>query len=135
VLNTHFDHESEKARIKSTRLITESLETLSESAPVVVMGDINALPDSRPYSLFTRASDDAPPVLLRDAKRVAKQAHYGPTSTYTHFEPTVRPGQRYDYIFVGPGITVRRHGHLSARWNGQHPSNHLPVLAELRIPR
>jgi len=96
VLNTHFDHESEKARIKSTRLITESLETLSESAPVVVMGDINALPDSRPYSLFTRAGDDAPPVPLRDAKRVAKQAHYGPTSTYTHFEPTVRPGQRYD---------------------------------------
>ncbi|MFB6229922.1 MAG: endonuclease/exonuclease/phosphatase family protein [Salinibacter sp.] len=62
VLNTRFDHEREKARIKSARLITESLGALSESAPVVVMGDINAFPESRPHSLFTRAGDDAPAI-------------------------------------------------------------------------
>lgn len=135
VLNTHFDHESAKARAKSARLISESIGTLSEDEPVVVTGDFNAVPSAPPFNILTRSGDDAPSVPLRDALQASEQPHHGPTSTYNHFEATVHPNRRIDYIFVGPTVRVRRHGHLSARWNGQYPSDHLPVLAEISIRR
>lgn len=135
VLNTHFDHESAEARAKSARLIAETVGGLSENDPVVVMGDFNAPPSAPPYHILTRSGDDAPPVRLRDALQVSEQPHHGPVSTYNHFESTVQPNRRLDYIFVGPTLTVRRHGHLNAKWNGQYPSDHLPVLAEVEVQR
>lgn len=133
VLNTHFDHESEEARAKSARLISETVGALSEDDPIVVMGDFNAPPSAPPYQILTRSGEGGPPVPLHDALEVSEQSHHGPVSTYNHFESTVQPDRRLDYIFVGPRLAVRRHGHLSGRWDGQYPSDHLPVLAEVTI--
>ncbi len=133
VLNTHFDHESAEARAKSARLIGETVGALSEDDPILVMGDFNAPPSAPPYQILTRSGKDAPPVPLRDALEASEQPHHGPVSTYNHFESTVRPGRRLDYIFVGPRLVVRRHGHLTGRWDGPYPSDHLPVLAEVTI--
>ena len=133
VLNTHLDHESEEARAKSARFISETVGALSEDEPVVVMGDFNALPSAPPYQILTRSGEGAPPVPLRDAMEASEQLHHGPVSTYNHFESTVQPNRRLDYIFVGPRLAVRQHGHLSSRWDGQYPSDHLPVLAEVVI--
>jgi endonuclease/exonuclease/phosphatase family metal-dependent hydrolase len=47
------------------------------------------------------------------------------------------PGSSYrriDYIFVAEGIKVQRYGVISDQWNGNYPSDHLPVLAELLLP-
>jgi len=131
VLNTHFDHESKETRAKSARLISETVGALADGDPIVVMGDFNAPPTAPPYEILTRSGEGAPPVPLRDAMEASKQPHHGPVSTYNHFESTVRPDRRLDYIFVGPQLLVRRHGHLSDRWDGQFPSDHLPVLAEI----
>ncbi len=133
VLNTHFDHESKEARAKSARLIAETVGALADGDPIVVMGDFNAPPSAPPYQVLTRSGDDAPPVPLRDAEEEAEQPHHGPRSTYNHFETTVRPDRRLDYVFVGPRLAVRRHGHLAGRWEGQYPSDHLPVLTEVEI--
>lgn len=134
VLNTHFDHASEEARIKSARLITETIGALRKNDPVVVMGDVNDQPDTETYRIFTCAGENAPPVPLRDAKTVSKTPHYGPVSTFNDFEPAVLPDERIDYIFVGPSIRVRRHGHLNAKWGDQYPSDHLPVVADIELP-
>ena len=131
VLNTHFDHESEEARVKSARLISETVGALAKGDPIVVMGDFNATPSAPPYQILTRSGENAPLVPLRDAKEVSEQPHHGPTSTFSNFESAVLPDRRIDYIFVGPQVSVRRHGHLSDRWDGQFPSDHLPVLAEV----
>jgi endonuclease/exonuclease/phosphatase family metal-dependent hydrolase len=133
VLNTHFDHESKEARAKSARLIAETVGGLAKSDPIVVMGDFNAPPSAPPYQILTRTGEEAPPDSLRDAREASEHPHHGPVSTYNHFESTVRPDRRLDYIFVGPRLIVRRHGHLTDRWNGQYPSDHLPVLAEVTI--
>jgi endonuclease/exonuclease/phosphatase family metal-dependent hydrolase len=73
-------------------------------------------------------------VTLRDAKTASVTPHHGPTSTFNNFRPEVLPERRIDYVFVSESVRVHRHGHLSARWNGQFPSDHLPVSVEVTVP-
>jgi endonuclease/exonuclease/phosphatase family metal-dependent hydrolase len=132
VLNTHFDHESEEARLKSARFIAEAVPGWAKGAPIVVMGDLNARVGSPPYEALT-GRDSAATGPLRDAKTVSEQPHHGPISTFNRFQPAVVPEFRIDYILVGPDVGVRRHGHLNEKWNGRYPSDHLPVVAELLL--
>lgn len=131
VANTHFDHESAEARLKSARFIAEAVGGWAKGDPAVVMGDFNARVGSPPYDALTREGPEGPSRPLRDAKTIAEQPHHGPVSTFNRFEPSVIPEHRIDYIFVSSGIEVRRHGHLNEKWNAVYPSDHLPVLSDL----
>lgn len=133
VLNTHFDHEGEEARLKSAQFIAESVGGWAKESPVVVMGDLNAEVGSPPYEALTRGGKEAPTPSLHDAKEVAEQPHHGPLSTFNRFESSVIPEYRIDYVLVGPDVRVRRHGHLNEKWDGVYPSDHLPVLVELLV--
>lgn len=130
VLNTHFDHKGETARVESARLIVQRIPDLAGSVPAVVTGDFNAEPTDEPIRVLT---DPDAPLPLRDAKAVSETPHHGPLSTFNDFSPTVLPGRRIDYVFVSPGVQVRRHGHLSDRWGGGFPSDHLPVMVDLEF--
>lgn len=130
VMNTHFDHESAEARLKGAQMIVESLDALAEGGPVIVTGDFNATEGSAPYQVLT-SSESNTPFLLQDALYASEQPHHGPMSTLNDFSPTVRPGERIDYVFVSPEVNVLRHGHLNQKWGEQYPSDHLPVLADL----
>lgn len=128
ILNTHFDHRGRTARVESARLIRQRVTELVETEPVAVMGDFNAKPHDRPIQLLTSTDSS---VRLRDAKTISSSPHYGPTSTFNAFRTQVIKNHRIDYIFVREGIRVLRHGHLSSRWRGGFPSDHLPVVADL----
>lgn len=125
VLNTHFDHVGEEARLESARLIVDRLAALAGDRPVVVMGDFNATPGSAPYEAMTAG-------MLRDAMHASEHPHHGPTSTWTGFREIV-PDRRIDYVFVNDGFRVVQHAILSDQWDGRFPSDHLPVLAELVV--
>lgn len=131
-LNTHLDHRGEEARRESARLIRRRLATLAASLPVVLTGDLNATPDSEPYRLLTAENLPGAGAPLLDALDGSRDRHYGPTSTWTGFE-AIEPGRRIDYVVVSPGVEVLAHGILSDHWDGRFPSDHLPVLATLRI--
>lgn len=132
VVNTHFDHEGAEARHQSAQLIMERLPNWAQGAQVILMGDLNAAVGSPPYETFVENSSDTP-IPLRDAKEATEQPHHGPTSTFNQFQRSVIAGRRIDYILVGPGVSVRRHGHLNEQWDEAYPSDHLPVLAELHL--
>lgn len=133
VLNTHFDHASQEARVKSASLITDTLDALAHGVPVVVTGDVNALPDSDSYRTFTRRGAEAGPVPLRDALQASRTPHRGPGSTFNDFTPKVLPNERLDYVFVGPRLQVQSHTHLDEKRKGHYPSDHLPVVTQLRL--
>lgn len=127
VLNTHFDHIGEEARAESARLIAERVEEFD--LPTVVTGDFNATPDSEPYRVLTAEGGE-----LRDALSVSDVPHHGPTTTWNGFQ-AIEPGRRIDFVFVSRDVEVVRHGILSETIDGRFPSDHLPVLTELRIDR
>eukprot|EP01132_Coremiostelium_polycephalum_P009243 gene9243-11324_t len=58
-LNTHLDHKSELARSQGTLLIRSFISYLDHSIPIVLVGDFNALPKSKPiFNLTMEIEDD-----------------------------------------------------------------------------
>ncbi|WP_380681196.1 endonuclease/exonuclease/phosphatase family protein [Salinigranum sp. GCM10025319] len=157
VCNTHFDHESERARVRSARQLRELVAGLRERAardegraagvapPVAVLGDFNCTSDSEPYRVLTGANDasdvpahasdtgDAdgaiggPP--LTDAMSVSEHPHHGPTATFERFSGA--PDRKIDHVFVVGDVSVRQHAVVADHWDGRPPSDHCPVVAEL----
>ena len=123
--NTHFDHIGRIARRESARLLTARIAQLAGSSPVIVTGDFNDLPDGEPYAIITGSG-------LSDAMLSTRSPHEGPSSTWNGFK-AIEPGRRIDFIFTR-GFDVIRHATLSDMIDGQRfPSDHLPVIAEVRI--
>ncbi len=126
-LNTHFDHIGQQARVESARLIQLQAQTLAAGLPIVVTGDFNVQPDNPAYATMT--------AFLRDARVASETPAYGPEGTFYGF--TVErdaPGVRIDYVFVSPAVRVLRAATLADQWNGHYASDHVPVLADVKLP-
>ncbi|MDX1672439.1 MAG: endonuclease/exonuclease/phosphatase family protein [Balneolaceae bacterium] len=129
VFNTHFDHLGDTAREKSAQLIVDTINEVSEGLPVVLTGDFNAIPGSKPYLILN--SGDSP---LSDAFHTARQPHLGPLYTYTGFN-VMGDGanRRIDFIFTTNKFEVLKHQVISTFREGRYPSDHLPVSAVVRF--
>ncbi|WP_459879631.1 endonuclease/exonuclease/phosphatase family protein [Halorubrum gandharaense] len=125
VVNVHFDHVGTRARRESARLLRERAADLADGDPVVVCGDLNATPDSEPHRELTDGD-------LQDAATTADLRH-GPQTSLTDFE-TLIDGRRIDHVLVSPRVDVDAFATLADRDDrGRYPSDHLPVLAKLRV--
>jgi len=124
LLDTHFAHrdKDERAREKSAALIEAWIARLPEGIPIVVTGDFNTAPKSRPYAILTRS--------LADAYEVAARRS-GPQGTYHDF--TGNPGARIDWVLVRNLVPLRTTT-VTTSVGGRYPSDHFPVLAELAWP-
>ena len=129
VLNTHFDHRGEQARLESARLIKEQVSKLAYGLPVIVMGDLNATSEQPPLVLLsdTPLSDGRS---LHDGFDHSIQPHHGPTSTWTGFTK-IEAERRIDYIFASEDLPIHYHAILTDKLEDRYPSDHLPVLVEL----
>lgn len=125
IFNTHFDHVGEESRYQAARLILKKIETLNTNGyPVVLMGDLNAEPGDRPIDTIND--------VMRDARVITETPAFGPEGTYNGFQYDEPAERRIDYIFVD-GASVVRYGVLSDPENMRFPSDHFPVMAEIRI--
>lgn len=127
VLNTHFDHKGEKARLESARLISKWLGEHSAELPVVVTGDFNCDDDSGPYQALV--AQTATPA-LRDAYRAVHPARNEHEASFHAFQGN-EVGTRIDWIlpsqhFAAKSATIDR-----TNRQGRYPSDHFPVTAEL----
>lgn len=121
VFNTHFDHESEEARIESAKLIHQKVEGLNaDDLPVLIMGDFNAIPMSEPYKLLSNH--------YYDSKSLTEKKAFGPDGTYNGFDTSHPLDVRIDYIFVSNKIGVEDYAVLSNSKGNRTPSDHLPVF-------
>lgn len=124
VFNTHFDHRGPLARVNSAKLIVSKIEELGlDSEKIIVMGDLNCIPDSAPIKVFNS--------MLDDAGEISTTGIYGPVGTFNHFDPSFVPDRRIDYIF-SKNLTVTSYRNVDdRRVNNLWPSDHLPVLARV----
>ena len=130
VLNTHFDHQGNKAKRESAALIAKQVREKFSAHPVIFLGDLNSLPDSVPYeTLAAKGTDDVP--LLRDAYEIAKSKE-GPDSTWNGFKKIV-PGSRIDYLFATRHWEIEKLSTLTDQRDGRFPSDHLPVICRLLL--
>ena len=126
VFNTHFDHIGRISREESSKLILDQINKLNGfSDPTVVMGDFNDLPNSLTIKTIIKKLDDAMKINLVD--------HIGPIGTFNGFNVSDPISKRIDYIFVKK-MEILSHQHLDMRLrNGNHISDHLPVIIKAKI--
>jgi endonuclease/exonuclease/phosphatase family metal-dependent hydrolase len=137
IFNTHFDHQSGLARLNSAKLLLEKIAEIAADLPVVVMGDLNCLPDSAPIAALTTPSVDnetSKTTHLVDSIARSETKPQGPTGTCNGFKQ-IDPHGRIDYVFVrtdGPKVL----SHLTAdpkTADGRFASDHLPVVVVVRF--
>jgi len=126
VFNTHYDHIGNTAREESSRLILKKIKQINtDDYPVILMGDFNAEPNSKPISIIEKE--------FEDGATVASNGIYGPIGTYTGFQKQTIPERRIDYIFV-KGLKVMTYRHIDDRMkNNNYLSDHLPVFINVEI--
>ena len=126
IFNTHFDHIGRISREESSKLILDQISKLNGfSEPTVVMGDFNDLPNSLTIKTLNKKLDDAMKINLVD--------HIGPIGTFNGFNVSDPISKRIDYIFVKK-MEILSHQHLDMRLrNGNHISDHLPVIIKAKV--
>lgn len=125
VFDTHFDHKGIKAREESAKLILKSIKEINkENLPLILTGDLNLTKNSIPVQSILKE--------LNDAKNISQTTPYGPEGTSGGFNVKVMPN-KIDFIFINDKVGILRHGVLSDSFGLFYPSDHLPVLAEVKI--
>jgi endonuclease/exonuclease/phosphatase family metal-dependent hydrolase len=123
VVNTHLDHESERARRRGAALLADRFG--DRDGVTVLAGDFNCGTADAPYRTLT---DDGG---FRPARELADDTH-GPLTTFNDFEAP-QSGERLDHVLVD-GVAVDRFGVLADLDDrGRYPSDHFAVLADLTL--
>lgn len=108
VLVAHLDYRNGKSRIRQAGVIINMLK--DERSPVILTGDLNATPDSKPL------------LILKDFFKDADVPHY-PTF------PSNNPSEKIDYILVG-GQPFQR---ISGKVYRVTYSDHCPMFASIKL--
>lgn len=125
VFNTHYDHMGTVARFRSSELIQKQILLIAGDFPVILTGDLNVTPETEAVAVIK--------TFLSDAREVSQEPAYGPEGSFNGFNFTAPLKQRIDYIFTSKQFKVLKYGILSDSKDQRYPSDHLPVLARVRI--
>lgn len=128
LFNTHFDHQGERARIESARLLKDTVASIAGESPVILTGDFNFTPSSKGYGILTGGEGQ-----VFDAQKIARYGHYGSNTTFNNFGRSVMEGNKIDHIFIKNSVDVLQHGVVSETFQGRYPSDHMPVVADVRV--
>ena len=128
IFNTHFDHFGKMAREQSAKLLIKKIRNINtDGEPTVVMGDFNALDNSKVIEVLKKE--------FKDSMEISEKMHNGPIGTFNNFLPKQEITKRIDYIFIY-GMKIVSHEHVYKKLdNGNHISDHLPVLTKMKISK
>jgi endonuclease/exonuclease/phosphatase family metal-dependent hydrolase len=128
--NTHFAHDSDSARIMSSKILLKEVGNITKDSPFIITGDFNMLPSSAGYAILTGPAESVP--LLKDSYIVSGKRPSGPNYTFNRFSDRAGPG-RIDYVFISNGMKVLEHSTLIKKEHGIYISDHWPVEVVVSI--
>lgn len=129
--NTHFDHVSTSAQEKSSHLVKEKLMEYASGLPIIVTGDFNCTPTSKPYSMMLSRDEFFP---MQEAWQHARNRQGNEGTFHSFGRIAVENRSRIDFIFLTPDIRCLR---CVTDDETSHPrllSDHVPVYADLELP-
>ncbi|MCI8600043.1 MAG: endonuclease/exonuclease/phosphatase family protein [Oscillospiraceae bacterium] len=132
IFNTHFDHICGPARTLGARVILEYMHRLNqkEPLPMVLMGDLNAAPDSLPVRILSENLHRYPDIRLHNLYDYLDRSRV--TGTYHGFSGISRRSP-IDYIFFTDDFQVENAYIDTGSVDGRYPSDHFPLVAELSL--
>ncbi|MEI6889658.1 MAG: endonuclease/exonuclease/phosphatase family protein [Bacteroidales bacterium] len=134
IFNTHFDHQSEEARLESARLIRKKIEEITYGRPVILCGDFNSTSSGEAYQLLTNKSI---PGFLTDTRTSLSDTLKQPTYSFVGFPYHPDEGNLIDFIFTRntQAFKVMSYEIITDNRNGLYPSDHLPVMVEFSVSK
>ena len=132
VFNTHFDHICGPARTLSARIILDYMHQLNrkEKMPTILMGDMNAGPNSKPIRILSENLHHYPDIHLTNIYDCVQQEQI--CGTYHGFRGGQK-GKPIDYMFVSDDFAVENLSIDRSSLNGRYPSDHFPLIVTLRF--
>jgi endonuclease/exonuclease/phosphatase family metal-dependent hydrolase len=128
--NTHFAHDSDSARIMSSKLLLRKVDSIASGYSFFITGDFNMLPSSKGYGILTGPAESIP--LLEDTYLRSVKRPEGPGFTFNGFSD--KPGYgRIDFIFAKDGLKVLIHKTIIKKEHGIFISDHWPVLSIISL--
>ncbi len=131
VANTHFAHRRAAGdlRVWQARRVLATLERAAEGAPVVLLGDLNDVPESEPLRIL-RSSATLP---LRDCWAAHRPGDPGHTYARTNPWAVFRAGtdRRIDYALASPTLRVAA---AALALTDPPASDHYALRVTLRTP-
>ncbi|OHX65022.1 endonuclease/exonuclease/phosphatase family protein [Flammeovirga pacifica] len=126
VMNCHYDHQGDVARVNSSKLLIKKSQELSNQGkyPVVLMGDFNTAPQEEPVKIL---SD-----YFQNTREISLTNPLGPIGTWQSFDYNSTLDSHIDFIFTYGYFKVLRYAHITEAKNQHFPSDHLPVFVELQ---
>ena len=127
---SHFYYQYATAKHRSGRVMVDQIAKIrKDNLPVISTGDLNSGPGTPQVQTIQN--------MLEDAYRVTETPPLGLYNTTFHggiFTGT--PVYRTDYIFVSDAIRVRAYSvSVESYGDGKYPSDHLPVICDLRFQK
>jgi endonuclease/exonuclease/phosphatase family metal-dependent hydrolase len=128
-INTHWDHIGVVARRQSSAQMVRWIAVNARCCDqVLVFGDFNAGIDSVEMRGLTQGGQ-----ALRDARAASKSAPFGPQGTFNEFKAAPTESRTIDHVMIDARIEVDRFAVFSQVIEGRVPSDHYPVLVDLRL--
>ncbi|WP_341953395.1 endonuclease/exonuclease/phosphatase family protein [Salinibacterium sp. TMP30] len=124
-INTHLDHRSRKARLRSADALRNMVE--ASPHPTIMTGDFNTDADTDPYNQLTGKG------LLCDTWNTTEERLTRGWGTYPNYGPPRLDRKRIDWILVTPTVATVTAGINVTRYQGGWPSDHVPVQAVIRF--
>lgn len=127
VFNTHFDHVGEVARMKSSVLILQKMQEVTNGTrqAVIFCGDLN-LSDDHPTITFLQSQ-------MKDALLCSKQVKSDMNKTFNNFDLAMEASKRIDYIFTNKKVTVLTFETIVERFGVSYPSDHFPIFVSWKF--
>lgn len=130
VCNLHLDCFLPQAREYGLKKLIEFIEKEQEKEdiPVILMGDFNATPNSKlirnlKNGKYCKKKFVAVQDFNKELYKMPTRSDFG----------RKRKGIHIDYIFVSEDIEIINTEIISDNINGKYPSDHFPVMAEIKI--
>lgn len=128
-MNTHWDHVGLVARRESAAQIVRWIQARAKRCETVLLfGDFNSELASEQMRALTQG-----PLALRDARGLSKSAPFGPQGTFNGFNIAPTGPAAIDHILLGEHVSVDRYAVFVQVIDGRVPSDHFPVLVDLRL--
>ena len=124
VVNTHFDHQVQLARMNSAKLVLERINALKTTLPVFLIGDFNAVAGNNPaYEHLTSAKSG-----FKDSWDTAGKRTGDGLDTFNSFKEISKQGRRIDWILYRGPVRPLATEIVPYVKNGQFPSDHHPLI-------
>jgi endonuclease/exonuclease/phosphatase family metal-dependent hydrolase len=122
VFNTHFDHIGEEARLQSAQLLQKKYTVLQQKypAPILLMGDFNAEPDSFPIVNLRKS--------FKDLSCSMRHPELCTGPTFNAFTISNSDDKIIDYFFGSPSLMQIKYEVLRDTFERSYPSDHFPIV-------